>query len=304
MTQPTTVLSHFIASARPCRFGLLLPTAVLLLAVGCGAQTADQAVSSETALPAIASNSFTWGPIDYTVRSASLGESAQGPAVQLDLDATNRIPYGTSSLLDWDLVLADGSLLTQAQSSWFNLEVGQSRAFALQFPSAGAVNLTGAQLVAHQAELHYVPAHIPLDRAITDAPRVLRELVGKVFTTQGAADQTWRVSIASAQVGPNSDVDGGERALFGHQLVDVVFEVNYPATNTHEAYFGADLAAVEVEGAPAYELFDSATLQPNQTGWVHFAFEIAEETTNFVLNVSTNDPTPQGLTIQLGDVLR
>lgn len=312
MTHPTAFRSRLIPPARSAHLRFF--PALLLLATGCGAQVADlPADSNQTAVPSIANNSFTWGAIDYTIRSANWLASTAGSYVQLELDATNRIRYGTTSLLDWDLQLADGSIIAQTDNRWFNLEPAQTHRFSLQFSAAEHTSLSGAQLVPHQSDLNYAPAHIPLDRPSSDAPLVLHQLVGKVLATQSdtanapAAANTarqWIVTIKSAQISPNSDVDGGERALADHQFVDVVFDVHYPATNAGQAYFGADLASVEVEDSPAYEFFDSLILQPNQTGEVHFAFEVATDATQFVLNVNTDDTHTQSLTVPLAELLR
>jgi len=360
MIKSTTFRSQFIASAARFSFRGMLPV-LLLVATGCGAQMADQTPSSQTDLPSVANNSFTWASIDYTVRRASLVKSAAGSVVQLDLEAKNRIPYSTISLLDWDLELVDGAPIAQTDNRWFNLEPGQTQAFSLQFPVGETASLTGAQLAPRQADLNYAPAHIPLDRAQAEAPLILHELVGKSFATQAlamaqvapelsttpdlptapdqatatdadaapdapsaqdvsaepavsatdstlaaadAAQRSWSVTVRSAQLSRNSDVDGGERALVGHQFVDIVFDVYYPATNSGDAYFGADLAAVEVNGSPGYELFDSAILKPNQSGQVHFAFEIPDDATEFVLHLDTNDASPQTLTVPLAQHLR
>jgi hypothetical protein len=302
MTHPTGFSTRFIACSRHRRRALPV---LLLLVTGCAGEVTDPAAARDPKQLTIVNNTFTWASIDYTLRSASWVESAESSYVQLDLDATNRIPYGTTSLLDWDLALEDGSALSQADNGWFNLAPGQTQAFSIRFPAAQLPSLRGAELAPHQSNLNYAPARIQLDLAVDDAPVVLHQLIGKGLSTPEAFDTRGSsVTIKSAQLSPNSDVDGGERALHGHQFVDVVFDVHAHATNAKEAYFGADLASVEVDGTPVYEVFDSLLLDPGETGEVHFAFEIPDETTQFVLKLGTDGDSPASLVVSLDERLR
>jgi hypothetical protein len=283
---------------------LFVWSACALPALGCSHELADDVTTTESAQSVpVASNTFRWGCIDYEVRSARSERDPTAataePGVTLELVAKNRVTHGATSAVDWVLVLADGQRVTPPQPHWFNLNPSETLPFSVHFPGAPRDALVGAMLEPHRATLNYATSPVPLDHLLPRKDNTLHELVGQVFTTQTAQQDGWRVTVLSAELGLDSDVDGGERALAGYQLVDIVFEVHHAETNSQFGYFGADLAAVEVGGEPTHELYDSATLEPGQTGLVHFAFEIEMAAPAFELIVDTKDPAPQRITIEV-----
>lgn len=248
---------------------------------------------------ALVPQTFRWGSNEYkldnAIQEVHQGTDEFGPFMRyrasISVLVANRLDRANGTFLSWDLVLADGQRIPCTSSAGgFYLSAEGSERLTLDFFSEEQIDLSGSILQPYDGSLEEsAPLQVPLDAdLVTDPPVVVEELVSRVFQRQaGDSETAYEITVTSAEVNADSDLDLGHRAGPGKKYLDVQLHLGIvDATSSYD--FGIGDVEVMSGGIVLSGIGGSSgSFELGHGREVRYLFELDESAREFSFSIRT-----------------